>query len=179
VSEQTHEWRGKKRRTREHVIADLGVNYVQRHILSNGHSSEVVLHDYGIDLLMFTYNEFGEIENGHVEIQIKSTDKLVILKTSSAVAFKVEFAHLKAWQWEPMPVILIVYDAMGEGRAFWLYIQSYLNNPENSIDPDSNGDTVTLHIPAQNQLDATAIERFRGFRDNVLAQLKGVIGHDG
>ena len=81
VSEQGQKWRGKKRRTREHVIADLGVNYVQRLILSKGHSSEVIMHDYGIDLLMFTYNDDGEIENGHVEIQIKSTDHVNILKT--------------------------------------------------------------------------------------------------
>ena len=110
------------------MIAELGVNYVQRHILSKGHSSEVILHDYGIDLLMFTYNDDGEIENGHVEIQIKSTDKLTMLKTASAIAFKVEVAHLKAWQWAPLPVILILYDATGDGQAFWLYVQNYISN---------------------------------------------------
>ncbi len=179
VSEQTHKWRGKKRRTREHVIADLGVNYVQRHILLTGHSSEVILHVYGIDLLMVTYNIDGEIENGHIEIQVKSTDRVAILKTSNVIAFKVEAAHLKGWQWEPMPVILIVYDAMEEGRAFWLYIQHYMNNHAHQIDSPDDQDTITLHIPMENQLDATAVERFCGFRDQVLAQVKGVIGHDG
>jgi Domain of unknown function (DUF4365) len=179
VSDQGRKWRGRKRRTREHVIADLGVNYVQRLILSKGHSSEIIMHDYGVDLLMFTYNDDGEIENGHVEIQIKSTDHINILKTPSAVACKIGTAHLKAWQWEPLPVVLIVYDAAGVGRAFWLYIQNYLSDPANLIDADLNRDSITLHIPTENQLDATAIERFRGFRDRVLAQMKGVIGHDG
>jgi hypothetical protein len=72
VGTERQKWRGKKRRTREHVIAELGVNYVQRHILLRGHSSELIFHDYGIDLLMFTYNADGEIENGHVEIQVKA-----------------------------------------------------------------------------------------------------------
>jgi hypothetical protein len=171
--------RGKKRRTREHVIADLGVNYARRHILLKGHSSEVILHDYGIDLLMFTYNVDGEIENGHVEFQIKATDNISILKKSGVIAFKVEVAHLKAWHWQPLPVILIVYDAVGEGRAFWLYIQNYMNNKANLIDIQGAQDTITLHIPMVNQLEATAIERFRGFRDKVLAQVRGGIGHDG
>jgi hypothetical protein len=161
------------------VIADLGVNYVQRYILLKGHSSEVFLHDYGIDLLMFTCNDDEEIENGHVEIQIKATDNISILKKSKAIAFKVEVAHLKAWEWQPLPVILIVYDAVGEGRAFWLYIQNYINKNKNLIDFRGARDRITLHIPMVNQLDATAIERFRGFRDQVLAQAKGVIGHDG
>ena len=76
-------------------------------------------------------------------------------------------------------MILIVYDAAGVGRGFWLYIQNYLGNPANLIDTDLDGESITLHIPTENQLDATAIERFRGFRDRVLAQMKGVIGHDG
>jgi hypothetical protein len=179
VSQHTHGSWGKKRRTREHVIAELGVNFVQRHIMLKGHSSEAIVRDYGIDLVMFTYNHNGEIENGHVAIQVKSTDHLAILKTSPEVAFKVEVAHLKAWQYEPLPVILVVYDTTGDGRAFWLYVQHYVNCSPKNIDMDVDQDTITLRIPIENQLDATAIERFRGFRDRVLAQVKGVISHDG
>jgi hypothetical protein len=88
-------------------------------------------------------------------------------------------AHLKAWQWAPLPVILILYDATGDGQAFWLYVQNYISNRANVIDADYELDTVTLHVPTENRLDAVAIERFRGFRDKVLAQMKGLIGHDG
>lgn len=161
------------------MIAELGVNFVQRHIILGGHSSETTEHDYGIDLLMFTYNFDGEIENGHLAIQVKSTDHLVVLKTSDAIAFKVEVAHLNAWQHEPLPVILAVYDAAGDGRAFWLYIQNYLHCHTKLLVLDDDQDTITLRIPIENQLDATAIERFRGFRDRVLAQVQGVISHDG
>jgi hypothetical protein len=175
---QKRPWRGKKkRRTREHVIADLAVNYVQRHILLNGHSSEEIVRDYGIDLLMFTYNSDREIENGHVQIQIKATENITVLKTTGAIAFQAEVAHLQTWQWEPMPVILVVYDAVGDGRAFWVYIQNYLNSRADlSLDDQ---ETLTVQIPQENQLDAGAIERFRGFRDKVLAEMEGVISHDG
>jgi len=161
------------------VIAELGVNYVQRHVLLRGHSSELIFHDYGIDLLMFTYNADGEIENGHVEIQVTATDNINVLKTSVAIAFKVEVAHWKAWQFAPLPVILIVYDAMADDRAYWLYLQNYMTNPANLRDSVDDQDTITLHIPTENQVDGSTIERFRGFRDKVLAQVKGIISHDG
>jgi hypothetical protein len=177
VSQHIHKWRGRKRRTREHVIAELGVNFVQRQIILNGHTSELVVSDYGIDLVMFTYNSDGEFENGQLGIQVKSTENLAILKTSPAIAFRVEFAHLKAWQEEPLPIILIIYDAAGDGRAFWLYVQSYVNS--HSIDPDDDQDTVTVHIPMENRLDAAGIERIRGFRNKVMAQVRGIISHDG
>ena len=52
----------RKRRTREHVIADLSVNFVERQVLQCGHTLERVFHDYGIDLVMHSYNDKGEIE---------------------------------------------------------------------------------------------------------------------
>ena len=59
-----------KRRTREHVIADLSVNHVERFVLLCGHTVERVLHDYGIDLLLYTYDGNGESENDTIYIQL-------------------------------------------------------------------------------------------------------------
>jgi len=39
----------RKRRTREHVIADLSANHVERHVLRSGHTVERLVHDYGIE----------------------------------------------------------------------------------------------------------------------------------
>ena len=39
-----------KRRTREHVIADQSINYVERRILDEGHVALRTVADYGIDL---------------------------------------------------------------------------------------------------------------------------------
>ena len=51
----------RKRRTRQHVIADLSANYVERCALLCGFSVERIRLDYGIDLIVHTYNRHGEI----------------------------------------------------------------------------------------------------------------------
>ena len=66
----------RKRRTREHVIADLSVNYLERLVLRCGWTVERSRHDYGIDLYMHTYNANGEVENGWIRFQVKATDRL-------------------------------------------------------------------------------------------------------
>ena len=66
----------RKRRTREHIIADLAVNHVERAVLRCGYTVERHWHDYGFDLLLYTYNNNGEYENGDVRIQVKATDHL-------------------------------------------------------------------------------------------------------
>jgi hypothetical protein len=60
----------RKLRTREHVIADLGFNHLERHVLLCGHSLHRILHDYGYDGLMTRYSDKGEIEPGGVDFQI-------------------------------------------------------------------------------------------------------------
>ena len=61
--------RERKLRTREHVLADLSVNYVERQILLRGFAVNRMHTDYGIDLLMLTYTD-GVIESGHVLFQV-------------------------------------------------------------------------------------------------------------
>lgn len=174
--------REKKRRTREHILADLSVNFVERFVLLGGHSTERIQNDYGIDLLMFTYGDNGEIENGHVQLQLKATDHIKKLKNSDYIAFSVQMADVTAWQWEPLPVILVIYDAEAGGQAYWLYVQNYVNNPENlgrlAEAASDEQDTITFHVPVENQINSAAIERFRNYRERILAQVKGIIEHD-
>jgi hypothetical protein len=159
----------KKRRTRAHVIADLSVNWVERCVLCCGFSAERVAHDYGIDLLMFTYSAEGEIENGHVEFQLKATDHPAVHADGRTISFSVQVADLKLWLYQPMPVILIVYDAP-RNRAFWLHVQRYKGIQEV---PDKARDTVTVHIPTGNRVGVRAVRKFRAFKEAVLAQVKG------
>ena len=44
------------------VIADLAVNHVERQVLLCGFTIERIVHDYGIDVLMFTFDRNGETE---------------------------------------------------------------------------------------------------------------------
>ena len=176
----------KKRRTREHVLADLSVNHVERFIYRCGFSCERVEHDYGIDLLMFTYSENGEIENGHVQIQVKATDHPNFREDGRSIACSVAAADLFNWSAEPWPVIVVLYDAVA-GRGYWLYIQRDLENRDRRLQILANGDsatgddpspkTATLCIPVANLMDCSVLRRFRSFRDRILAQVKGVIRH--
>jgi hypothetical protein len=104
----------RKRRTREHVIADLSVNHLERHALLCGYSVERVANDYGIDLRIYTYNQDGEIENGEIQLQLKATDDIKIVSRTGMVSFRLDRADSITWLHEPMPVFLVVYDAAAE-----------------------------------------------------------------
>lgn len=89
----TH-WRGRrKRRPREHVIAEMGVNFLERQVLRRGHQLRRVPEpEYGTDAMMLHFSpESREIENGWVEFQVKSTDQLSISDNGQSVACTVEF----------------------------------------------------------------------------------------
>src|SRR4051812_19570800 len=64
-----------KIRTREHIIGDLAINHAERQGLLCGFSLERILHDYGLDLILFTYNSGGELEDGCIFLQVKATER--------------------------------------------------------------------------------------------------------
>src|SRR5258708_15551551 len=82
----------RKLRTREHVLADLSINYVERQALLRGFAVNRMTTDYGIDLLMRTYSDAGEVESGHVLFQVKATDSLQLHKGEQTIAVRVEVA---------------------------------------------------------------------------------------
>lgn len=151
------DWR-RKRRTRGHVIADLGVNYVERQALLCGFSVERFTHDYGIDLSVFTYDDNGEAEGGYLALQVKSTDRLATHSGGATFAIRVDAADLRRWLFESMPVILAVYDAASD-RAFWLDVKQYARDQE--IDEEDFGQTVTIRVPLGNVLDPDSVRSSR------------------
>lgn len=148
----------RKRRTRQHVIADLGVNHVERIVLLAGHTADRFTHDYGIDLTVKTYSDAGEVESGKFDIQVKSSERLKLDSTGAAIAFRIDTRDLRAWLLEWEPVILVLYDA-GMERAFWLHLQEYAK--ANSLDENLGGRTVTLRIPTANELNIPAVQNLR------------------
>jgi len=154
----------KKLRTREHVIADLGINHVERHILRRGFAVGRCQPDYGIDLVMFTYTEGGEIENGDVRFQVKATESPRILTRQKTIAQRVSYADVKHWMYEHEPVILVVYDAKND-QAYWVYVQDYLDSGQRPLEVLDDLESTTFHVPMANCLNVEAIERFRQYRD--------------
>lgn len=159
----------RKRRTREHVLADLGVNHVERQVLLRGWSVDRFEHDYGIDLLMSTYSRDGQIENGRILLQVKATERVRLLKDERTISISLDSRDLRYWFGEPAPVLLIVYDGKSDS-AYWLDIQRYFEK-QRLIDLASAPGRVTVRIPASNRLDQNALDEFAGLRDRMLAQL--------
>jgi hypothetical protein len=165
----------RKRRTRSHIIADLSVNHFERHALLCGYTVERVEHDYGVDLILYTYDANGEPESDAISIQMKATDHLTILEDQQTIAFVVEQADLDSWLAQTMPLILILYDAVAE-IAYWLYIQAYFTR-QLGFDVARTGKTVTVHVPKSNVVDQAAIRRFAEFKADVARQTKGAVHH--
>jgi Domain of unknown function (DUF4365) len=155
----------RKRRTREHVIADLSVNHVERLVLRCGWTVERVQHDYGIDLLMRTYGPTGEVKNDEIGLQLKATDSLPLSAGRRTIPLRLEWRDLLFWLNEAIPIILIVYDAAGD-RAYWLNVQAHFRGRRWAR---RTGGTATVHVPADNVLDEAAVRLFARFRDEYRA----------
>jgi len=165
----------RKRRTREHIIADLSVNHIERHVLLCGHVLERMTHDYGIDLELFTFNKKGEMEEGKILLQLKATDRLQLRGDKATFAFRVERRDLVLWLAQPTPVILIVYNAR-KNIAYWLYVQSHFRKRKD-FNLFKAGKTVTVTFSTANVVCSGAIRKFSHFRDRVLDQIRRII-HD-
>jgi Domain of unknown function (DUF4365) len=161
----------RKRRTREHIIADLSIYHHEGPILRCGFTVEHVVHDYGVDLYMATYNVDGEMDNDFVLFQLKATDHVKRSADNSAIRFRLDRADLDWWLAETYPVILIVYDAQAD-VAFWLYIQTRFERIKLSLGTSTK--SVTVHIPLTNVVNEAAIHHFAAAKAAVQAQTKGV-----
>lgn len=165
-----------KRRTREHVIADLSVNHVERQVLLCGHTVERVVHDYGIDLELATFTRKGEREIGLILLQVKASDRLRLRRGPASFSFRIERRDLVLWLGEPMPVILIIYDAQ-KNVAYWLYVQSHFRSRKD-FNLFAAGKTITVAVPPANVVEPPAIRRFARFRNRILEQLQEVVHYE-
>jgi hypothetical protein len=148
---------------------------VERQALLCGYSVERRWHDYGIDLVITTYNQRGDVENGEILVQLKATDHLKRVSRGQMVACRIERADLRAWLHEPMPVILVVYDA-AKDKAFWLYVQQHFQQ-QPRFNPLRGSADLTVRIPHGNVVNSAAVQHFARCRDLLLAQMEG-LRHD-
>ncbi len=158
----------RKRRTREHIIASISRNYVERFILAKGHTSERRVNDYGIDLNVGTFDEDGYPEGGLVLIQLKATDQLVRWKRDECVWVNIEVGHYLGWIDEPMPVFLILYDAQQES-AYWVHIQDYFA-ADPSQRPKRGAKTLRMYIPLANEFTGDTVDYMRAKKAEILAK---------
>ena len=147
----------RKRRTRQHVIEELGVNFLERQVLRRGHQLQrPSLREYGWDAVMFHFSPDGSVENGEVRFQVKATDH--VKTTRETIRCRVSTADVHYWYWEDSPFVLVVYDAKTEG-AFWLHLRSYVDGHPRILASGQN--TVTVRIPITNKVTLRAVDRWR------------------
>src|SRR5688572_11989779 len=163
----------RKRRTREHVIADLSINHLERFVLRCGWTVQRTTHDYGIDLFMETYSIRGEPQAGLVLFQVKATDRIKLRNNGRDVAVRLDGRDVEAWRDEPMPIILVLYDARGD-NAYWLHVQPYLAE-RGRLRIRRPPATTTVYLPCNQILNEAAVRQFAQFRDTVLSRIRRIV----
>lgn len=147
----------RKRRTRQHVIADLSVHHVEGFILDEGQTAQRVYSDYGYDLYCTTYVEEGYVEAGLVCIQVKASETFSAV--GSDLVFDVDVRDYHLWMIERSPVILIIFDAL-KREAFWLDVQHYFIDDE-SRRPNKGAKTIRVRIPKGQRWNRDAVKVIR------------------
>ena len=156
----------RKRRTREHIIADLGVHLVEGVVLECGWTAERFDHDYGYDLSIYTYDAEGYAEAGALLIQVKATESLLTQSNDEFLSWTLNVRDLRLWREEVAPVILIVVDVLAK-NAYWLYIQEAFSLQE-TLD---NRLYIRCRISRQNRLTTDVLAELRQKKQALLDRL--------
>jgi hypothetical protein len=159
----------RKQRTRQHVIADLSINYVERIILEAGHTTLRVTPDYGYDLVLFTYDERGFAEPGFVYVQVKASETLEASNVD--YIFDLDIRDYNLWRLEEVPVILILF-AASRRRAYWLWVQNYFSK-DAFRQPKKGAKSVRLRVPQRQPVTRKAVAIWRDLKQQALQRTKG------
>ncbi len=145
------------RRTRGHIIASQSHNYLERFFIDKGHTVDRPKEDYGIDVVVNTFDSDGYAEGGNILFQLKASDNLKYSVDGSYISFKIKVTHYKYWMKQTMPVFLILYDA-NRTKAFWLYVQAYYRIQRK---PRRSAKTTTVRVPLTNRFTKRTVDYMR------------------
>jgi hypothetical protein len=118
---------------------------------------------------LYTYSGSGEIENGCVYVQLKATDKPKYSTDGTFISFSIYKSDLEYWLEEPLPVILVIYDAQID-KAYWLHVQGHFQSIA-GFNLETIGDTHTVRIRTDQVVNQEAIFKFASLRNDFLAKL--------
>lgn len=163
----------RKRRTREHVIADQSVNHVERFIIEEGHTAQRLATDYGYDLVMQTFDEQGYVEQDLVFFQIKASESFS--RSGDNYAYDLDIRDYNLWRKERLPVILVLFDATNR-RAYWVHVQSYFADLRRQL--GQRAKTVRILVPRQQVVNRRAIAAVRGIKQRAGMRLVGGTADD-
>ena len=149
----------KKRRTRQHIIEDLGLNHIERQILLSGNVLRRFSdNDYGYDGMIDTFDEQGQAHNLNLMVQLKSTD--VIQQSSQNGGYIVDLSKrdLEHWLTSVVPVLLILYDAQLE-ISYFTDLQTYFN--KNRLLLQNVRKFVRIYLSPQSVFNKSAIQELQ------------------
>jgi hypothetical protein len=161
----------RKQRTRQHVIADLSANHVERFVLDAGHTVGRLEHDYGYDLNLITYDGHGYVEPGSVSIQLKAAERL--RKAGTKYVFDLDIRDYNLWTLELMPVVLVLYD-VSRRKAYWVHIQGYFRD-DPTRRPKKGAKRVRVRVPRRQPISRSAVARMRALKQEISDRLNKVI----
>lgn len=164
----------RKRRTREHVMADQSVNYVERFIIDEGHTAQRLEHDYGYDLNVITYDSEGCVEPGSFFLQLKAAESLN--GSGTHYIFDLDVRDYNLWMLEFLPVFLVLFDA-SRRRAYWLHVQSWFRQ-DPARQPKAGAKTVRVRVPKRQAVNRRGIAAMRAIKQDKLTRLKGMVDHE-
>ena len=154
----------RKRRTRQHVIADLSVHYVEGVILEAGHTAQRLGSDYGYDLVMSTFDEQGYVEPGSIFMQLKAMETLTA--SGADFVYDLDIRDYNLWTREKMPVVLILFDATRR-CAYWCAVQQYFNG-DIARRPKKGAKTIRIRVAGRQPLNLQGIAEIRGLKRAVM-----------
>jgi hypothetical protein len=151
----------RKRRTRQHIIEDLGFNNIERHILLSGNIlRRFSQNDYGYDGMLDTFNENGEAENLSFMLQLKSTDNITYSNIHSGYVVDLSRRDLELWLNSFHPVLVILFDAQNE-ISYFVDLQAYFK--ENKLLLKNVRKFVRVFIPQNAVFINNAIRQLQIF----------------
>lgn len=107
-------------------------------------------------------------------VQLKATDHIERYTREEGFSHALEKAHLDIWLGEPMPVIVVLFDAQNE-VAYWVYLQAYFEQKDISL--PSNQKTFTIYFDQNNLVSKDAVRKWQNYKSRVLAQINEGITH--
>jgi hypothetical protein len=161
----------RKRRTRGHIIEDLGFNHVERQVLLAGYTVQEITQDYGYDGFIQTFEDNGEVESGYIFFQLKSTDNLKSSSDNVSFVFDLSVRDLELWLVSVTFMVLILYDAK-ENQAFFIDLNKYFQKNSESL--VNIRKFVRIYIPKDNLLDSNTVKNLRIYKNLYHGKTKNV-----
>ena len=152
----------RKCRTRQHIIEDLGFNFVEKQIFLTGGIVQRYFNDYGYDGEIQTFDENGFFETGYALFQLKSTDFPKQSKKDKVLLFDLSKRDLELWLFETVPVVLVLYCANWD-KAYYVELATHFK--KNRIDLEKVVKFVRIKISLSNVFDIEAVKIIRDLKN--------------